>query len=64
MLTSVLHMFTDVDMVDGTAFVGLIPGGLVELVLPFWLFAKGFNTPAVTNAKRDRTGRAGALPIT
>jgi hypothetical protein len=32
-----------VDIVNGIGLVRLIPGGLFEFVLPFWLFAKGFN---------------------
>jgi hypothetical protein len=64
MLTSILHMLDDADMVNGTAFIGLIPGGLFELVLPIWLFVKGFNPRALTIAEVDHTGRAGARSVT
>jgi len=64
MLTSILHMLDYADMVDGTAFVGLIPGGLFELVLPLWLFAKGFNPQAITTEEVDQNGQAGALAVT
>ena len=35
-----------VDTVTGAGLVGLVPGGLFELLLPIWLFAKGFNLTA------------------
>lgn len=51
MLASILHMFGVLDMVNGTAWVGLVPGGLFEIILPLWLFIKGFNLLAL-NAGR------------
>jgi hypothetical protein len=39
-----------VDMNNGTGMVLLVPGGLFEfVVLPIWLFAKGFRLPAAHN---------------
>src|SRR6267143_1002644 len=35
------------DTLGGLGLVGLVPGGLFELVLPIWLFAKGFKSSAV-----------------
>ncbi len=31
-----------VDVTHGAGTVALVPGGLFELILPNWLFAKGF----------------------
>jgi hypothetical protein len=35
-----------VDTVAGAGLVGLVPGGLFELLLPIWLFVRGFNLTA------------------
>jgi Domain of unknown function (DUF4386) len=39
---SILAMFSVVDVTHGAGPVALVPGGLFELILPIWLFAKGF----------------------
>ncbi len=46
-LAAVLDMLGLVDTVGGLGLVGLVPGGLFELVLPIWLFARGFNLKRV-----------------
>ncbi len=46
LLAAVLDMLGLVDTVAGSGMVGLVPGGLFELLLPIWLFAKGFSLPA------------------
>jgi hypothetical protein len=43
LLAAVLDMLGVVDTVAGAGLVGLVPGGLFELVLPIWLFARGFS---------------------
>lgn len=43
LLAAVLDMLGVVDTVAGSGLIGLVPGGLFELVLPIWLFARGFN---------------------
>jgi hypothetical protein len=43
LLAAVLDMLGIVDTVAGVGLIGLIPGGLFELLLPIWLFVKGFN---------------------
>jgi hypothetical protein len=47
LLTAVLDMLGIVDTVGGVGLVGLVPGGLFELLLPIWLIAKGFNLTAI-----------------
>src|SRR5436305_1918232 len=47
LLVAVLDMLGLIDTVAGLGLVGLIPGGLFELLLPIWLFAKGFNLTAL-----------------
>ncbi len=42
----VLDMFGVVDVSQGVGLVALVPGGVFELVLPIWLFVKGFSFPA------------------
>jgi hypothetical protein len=44
-----------VDTVAGAGLVGLVPGGLFELLLPIWLFVRGFN---LTASDRMRVGAA------
>jgi Domain of unknown function (DUF4386) len=46
-LAAVLDMLGVVDTVGGLGLVGLVPGGLFELLLPMWLIAKGFNVTAI-----------------
>jgi hypothetical protein len=43
LLAAVLDMLGLVDTVSGAGLVGLVPGGVFELALPVWLFARGFN---------------------
>jgi hypothetical protein len=44
-----------VDTVTGAGLVGLVPGGLFELLLSIWLFVRGFN---LTASDRMRVGAA------
>ncbi len=46
LLVAVLDMLGIVDTVAGLGLIGLVPGGLFELLLPIWLFARGFNFTA------------------
>ncbi len=39
---TILAMFSVIDVTHGAGTVALVPGGLFELILPIWLFAKGF----------------------
>src|SRR2546428_8108668 len=48
---SVLDMLGLIDTVAGLGLVGLVPGGLFELILPIWLFARGFK---VTSSLESR----------
>ena len=43
LLAAVLDMLGFIDTVAGLGLVGLVPGGMFELLLPIWLFARGFN---------------------
>lgn len=43
LLAAVLDMTGVVDTVAGSGLIGLVPGGLFELLLPIWLFARGFS---------------------
>jgi hypothetical protein len=56
LLAAVLDMFGVVDTVNGSGLVGLIPGGLFELLLPIWLIAKGFNLAALDRMRVTRVG--------
>lgn len=56
-LAAVLDMLGVVDTVGGVGLVGLVPGGLFELILPIWLIAKGFNMAVID---RTRVGRVAA----
>lgn len=47
LLAAVLDMLGVVDTVAGAGLLGLVPGGLFELALPIWLFARGFNLSAI-----------------
>jgi uncharacterized protein DUF4386 len=54
-LAAVLDMLGIVDTVNGAGLVGLVPGGLFELLLPIWLIAKGFNVTAINRMRVART---------
>ncbi len=51
---SVLDMLGFIDLVSGPGLVWLVPGGLFELLLPIWLFTRGFN---VTSSLASRLAR-------
>jgi hypothetical protein len=53
-LAAVLDMLGVVDTVGGLGLVGLVPGGLFELLLPIWLIAKGFNVAAIGRMRAAR----------
>jgi hypothetical protein len=40
---SILAMFNLIDVTHGAGMLALVPGGLFELILPIWLFTKGFT---------------------
>lgn len=40
---SILAMFHLIDVTHGTGMLALVLGGLFELILPIWLFTKGFT---------------------
>ncbi len=44
---SILTMFNLINVTHGAGMLALVPGGLFELILPIWLFTKGFNTQRV-----------------
>lgn len=46
LVAAVLDMLGLIDTRAGAGAIGLVPGGVFELVLPLWLFVKGFNTIA------------------
>ena len=52
LLAAVLDMLGIVDTVSGAGLIGLVPGGLFELLLPIWLFVKGFNLTATARLAR------------
>jgi hypothetical protein len=54
LLAAVLDMLGFVDTVGGAGLVGLVPGGLFELLLPIWLIAKGFNSAAIDRMRVAR----------
>jgi hypothetical protein len=41
---SILAMFNLINVTHGAGMLALVPGGLFELILPIWLFTKGFNS--------------------
>jgi hypothetical protein len=43
MLGGILAAFDLTDLTQGVGQLWLVPGGLFELILPIWLFAKGFT---------------------
>ncbi len=54
LLAAVLDMLGVVDTVGGAGLVGLVPGGLFELLLPIWLIARGFNLAAMNKVRVAR----------
>jgi hypothetical protein len=54
LLAAVLDMLGLVDTVAGAGLVGLVPGGVFELLLPIWLIVRGFS---VTSSDRVRVAR-------
>jgi hypothetical protein len=40
---SILAMFNVIDITHGAGMLALVLGGLFELILPLWLFTKGFS---------------------
>ncbi|MFJ8915355.1 DUF4386 domain-containing protein [Amycolatopsis sp. NPDC102389] len=42
-----LDFFNVVDLTQGVGLIALAPGAVFEVVLPIWLFAKGFTFPAM-----------------
>jgi hypothetical protein len=50
-----LAMLGLIDIDQGAGLLVVLPGGLFELILPIWLFVKGFNSSAITSgsAKTD-----------
>src|SRR5581483_6643367 len=54
LLAAVLDMLGFIDTVAGLGLVGLVPGGLFELLLPIWLFARGFNLTALARMRVER----------
>jgi hypothetical protein len=45
LLGTILAIFNVTTVTHGVGLVALIPGGVFELILPLWLFAKGFSFP-------------------
>jgi hypothetical protein len=41
---SILAMFNLIDITHGAGMLALVLGGLFELVLPIWLFTRGFTS--------------------
>ncbi len=46
---ALLDMFGHVDTLHGAGMLVFLPGGLFELLLPIWLFIKGFNPSVVAS---------------
>lgn len=44
----VLDMFNVVDLTQGVGLIALAPGTVFEVLLPIWLFVKGFTFPSQT----------------
>jgi hypothetical protein len=42
-----MAMFGLVDVDQGIGMLAVLPGGLFELILPLWLFVKGFRSQAI-----------------
>jgi hypothetical protein len=51
---AVLNTLGLIDMATGTGIVWLVPGGLFELVLPIWLFVRGFHSTASNKTRLAR----------
>ncbi len=47
---TLLDMFGHVDTLQGAGMLVVLPGGLFELLLPIWLFVKGFNPSAIASS--------------
>jgi hypothetical protein len=57
LLGTSLAMFGLVDVDQGAGLLAVLPGGLFELVLPIWLFVRGFNPSAIASGSaRTDTG--------
>jgi hypothetical protein len=46
---TVLAMFNVIGVTQGAGMLALVPGGLFELILPIWLFTKGFGSHQITH---------------
>ena len=46
---TVLAMLGLIDVDQGAGMLAVLPGGLFELILPIWLFVKGFNSSAIAS---------------
>ena len=44
LLGSILTMFNLINVTHGAGMLALVLGGLFELILPIWLFTKGFTS--------------------
>ena len=55
LLGASLDMLGLMDVNQGAGLLVVLPGGLFELILPIWLFVKGFNSSAIAfeTAKTD-----------
>ncbi len=47
LMGSILAMFNLIDVTHGAGMLALVPGGLFELILPIWLFTKGFTSDQI-----------------
>jgi hypothetical protein len=56
-LAAALDMLSLVDTVGGAGLVGLVPGGLFELLLPAWLFARGFSNRVGEGTRLPRSAK-------
>ena len=67
---TVLAMFNVVHVTHGAGMLALVPGGLFELILPFWLFTRGFTSGQIEGStmtsatlSHQSTRRARMLPM-
>ena len=44
-----LAMLGLIDVDQGAGMLAVLPGGLFELILPIWLFVKGFNPSVIAS---------------
>ena len=58
---TVLAMFNVVDVAHGTGMLALVPGGLFELILPFWLFTRGFTSGQIEGSTMTIASDSGSL---